>query len=268
MRPKALAPTQDRMFGLRNRNGSCWINAALQGIFRIPDLQKRFSDGDEDTTNPVETCLAELWGSHGEEGLNDFYQCVKVSPHMPAGEDIGDAHELLKFLWDKVPFLDKLVRFKMANTTRCTSCGYTVTNHETAAEFTIAPTKPKQSLSECIAETVSPHTVSDWTCDSCKKKGCVRQLLLGNVFPDIFVFHVTSPRTTASYSAQLVLNNHTYALFAVVCFNGGHWYTFGRNLPPGQPWAEYNDVHVRTYDPTFFPLADTMRVLMYYRIHE
>jgi ubiquitin C-terminal hydrolase len=256
------------MFGLRNKNGSCWINAALQGIFRIPDLQKRFSDGEEDTHNPVETCIAELWGSKGEEGLNDFYQCVKVSPHMPAGEDIGDSHELLKFLWDKVPFLDKLVRFKMANTTRCTSCGYTVTNHETAAEFTIAPTKPKQSLSECIAEAVQPHTVSDWTCDSCKAKGCVRQLLLGNAFPQVFVFHVTSPRTTASYSAQLVLNNQTYALFAAICFNGGHWYTFGRNLPPGQPWAEYNDTQVRTYDPTFFPLADTMRVLMYYRIHE
>jgi ubiquitin C-terminal hydrolase len=256
------------MFGLRNRNGSCWINAALQGIFRIPDLQKRFSDGDEDTNNTVESCVAELWGSKGEEGLNDFYQCVKVSPHMPAGEDIGDSHELLKFLWDKVPFLDKLVRFKMATTTRCTSCGYTLTNHETAAEFTIAPTKPKQSLSECIAEAVSPHVVSDWTCDSCKKKGCTRQLLLGNVFPQVFVFHVTSPRTTASYSAQLVLNNQTYALFAVICFNGGHWYTFGRNLPPGQPWAEYNDAHVRTYDPTFFPLADTMRLLMYYRIQE
>jgi ubiquitin C-terminal hydrolase len=256
------------MFGLRNRNGSCWINAALQGIFRIPDLQKRFGDGEEDTKIPEEMCLAELWGSKGEEGLNDFYQCVKVSPHMPAGEDIGDSHELLKFLWDKVPFLDKLVRFKMANTTRCTSCGYTVTNHETAAEFTIAPTKPKQSLSECIAEAVSPHVVPDWTCDSCKKKGCTRQLLLGNVFPQVFVFHVTSPRTTASYSAQLVLNNQTYALFAVICFNGGHWYTFGRNLPPGQPWAEYNDTHVRTYDPTFFPLADTMRLLMYYRIQE
>jgi ubiquitin C-terminal hydrolase len=256
------------MFGLRNRNGSCWINAALQGIFRIPDLQKRFSDGDEDTNNTVESCLAELWGSKGEEGLNDFYQCVKVSPHMPAGEDIGDSHELLKFLWDKVPFLDKLVRFKMATTTCCTSCGYTLTNHETAAEFTIAPTKPKQSLSECIAEAVSPHVVSDWTCDSCKKKGCTRQLLLGNVFPQVFVFHVTSPRTTASYSAQLVLNNQTYALFAVICFNGGHWYTFGRNLPPGQPWAEYNDTHVRTYDPSFFPLADTMRLLMYYRIQE
>lgn len=256
------------MFGLRNKNGSCWINAALQGIFRIPDLQKRFGDAEEDTKIPEEMCLAELWGSKGEEGLNDFYQCVKVSPHMPAGEDIGDAHELLKFLWDKVPFLDKLVRFKVANTTRCTSCGYTVTNHETVTEFTIAPTKPKQSLSECIAEAVQPQPVPDWLCDSCSKRGCTRQLLLGTVFPDIFVFHVTTPKTTVAYSAQLVLNNQTYALFAVLCFNGGHWYTFGRNLPPGQPWAEYNDAHVRTYDPSFFPLADTMRLLMYYRIQE
>jgi ubiquitin C-terminal hydrolase len=134
-------------------------------------------------------------------------------------------------------------------------------------EFTVAPSKAKQSISETIGEAVQPQAVSDWTCDECKQKGCTRQLLLGS-FPQVFVFHVTSPRTTVSYSAQLVLNNQTYALFAVVCFNGGHWYTFGRNLPPGQPWAEYNDAQVRSYDATFFPLADTMRLLMYYRIQE
>jgi ubiquitin C-terminal hydrolase len=259
--------THDTMFGLRNKNGSCWINAALQGVFRIPDLQTRFREDEDDTNNPVESCLAELWGSRGEEGLNAFYQCVKVSPHMPAGEDIGDSHELLKFLWDKVPVLDKLVRYKVAHITRCIHCGYALTNHDSVTEFTVAPTKAKQSISETIAEAVQPQSVPDWTCDTCKQKGCTRQLLLGT-FPQVFVFHVTSPRTTVSYSAQLVLNNQTYALFAVICFNGGHWYTFGRNLPPGQPWAEYNDATVRTYDATFFPLADTMRLLMYYRIQE
>lgn len=255
------------MFGLRNKNGSCWINAALQGIFRIPDLQSRFSDGDEDLNNPVESCLAELWGSHGEEGLKAFYECVKVSPNMPAGEDIGDSHELLKFLCDKVPFLDKLVRFKVAHTTRCTSCGHTLTNHDSVTEFTIAPSKPKQSISDAIAEAVQPQTVPDWTCDACKHKGCVRQLLLAS-FPQVLMFHMSSTETTTTYSAQLVLNGMKYALFAVVCFNGGHWHTYGRNLPPGQPWADYNDAIVRTYDPTFFPLADTMRLLMYYRIQE
>jgi len=267
MRLQAHRSTPSTMFGIRNKNGSCWINAALQGIFRIPDLQSRFSDGEEDTANPVESCLAELWGSHGEEGLNAFYQCVKVSPHMPAGEDIGDSHELLKFLWDKVPVLDKLVRYKVAHVTRCTHCSYTLTNHDTVTEFTVAPTKPKHSISEAIAEAVTPQSVTDWTCDECKQKGCTRQLLLGS-FPQVLVLHCVSPRTTATYGAQLVLNEHKYALFAVICFNGGHWYTYGRNLPPGQPWAEYNDAIVRSYDPSFFPLADTMRLLMYYRIQE
>ena len=255
------------MFGLRNTNGSCWINAALQGLFRIPDLQTRFSDGDEDTTNPVESCLAEIWGSHGEEGLKDFYACVKVSPHMPAGEDIGDSHELLKFLWDKVPFLDKLVRYKVAHTTRCSSCPYSATTQDSVTEFTIAPSSPKQTLVDAITEAGQPQTVPDWTCEECKHKGCTRQLLLQS-FPQVLVFHVTSQRSTVSYAVQLTMNSCTYALFAVVCFNGGHWYTYGRNLPPGQPWADYNDAQVRTYDATFFPLADTMRLLMYYRIQE
>jgi ubiquitin C-terminal hydrolase len=112
------------MFGLRNKNGSCWINAALQAVFRIPDLQTRFNENEEDTTNTVETCLAELWGSKGEEGLKAFYECVKTAPNMPAGEDIGDSHELIEFLADKVPFLDKLMRFRVANMIKCNTCSH------------------------------------------------------------------------------------------------------------------------------------------------
>ena len=93
------------MFGLRNKNGSCWINAALQAVFRIPELQTRFSEGEEDNKNPVETTLAEIWGSKGDEGLRDFYESVRTT-HMPAGEGIGDSHELIEFLCDRIPFLD------------------------------------------------------------------------------------------------------------------------------------------------------------------
>ena len=94
-------------FGLRTKNGSCWINGALQAVFRIPDLQKRFEDDEQDESNPIEVCLSEIYGSRGDEGLKPFYECVKVSPTMPAGEDIGDSHELIQFLCDKIPFLDK-----------------------------------------------------------------------------------------------------------------------------------------------------------------
>jgi uncharacterized UBP type Zn finger protein len=254
------------MFGLRNQRGSCWINAALQGVFRIPELQQRVKNNEEDDKNPVEVCLSEVYSSRGEEGLRDFYQCVKTNT-MPAGDDIGDSHELLEFLCDKIPFLDKLMRFKVAHTIKCNHCSYSDVRNDSVVEFEIAPSRPKQSLSEAIVETVTPHQIPDWKCESCKEMGCTKQFLLG-AFPQVLVFHMTSLKTTCTYTAQLVLNDHKYALFAVICFNGGHWYTFGRDLPPGQPWYELNDTHVKKYDPKAFPLVDTMRLLMYYRINE
>jgi ubiquitin C-terminal hydrolase len=255
------------MFGLRNKNGSCWINAALQAVFRVPDLQTRFNDNEEDTNNPVETCLAEIWASKGDEGLKAFYECVKISPHMPAGEDIGDSHELIEFLVDKVPFLDKLLRFRVANVIKCNNCSHQETKPDTLTEFSIAPSQKKQTVSDAIGEAVRPLSIPDWTCDHCKKLGCTKQLLLAE-FPQILMFHQTSIGTSASYTPILVLNKHRYALMSVVCFTGGHWFTWGRNLPPGQPWYRLDDGHIQSYSGNFFPLADNMRLLLYYRLNE
>ena len=77
-----------KSFGLRNQRGSCWVNAALQAIFRIPDVQKRLSDGKHDTTNPVEVCLHTIWESDGQRGLKDLYSVVNTTL-MPAGETSG-----------------------------------------------------------------------------------------------------------------------------------------------------------------------------------
>jgi ubiquitin C-terminal hydrolase len=255
------------MFGLRNKNGSCWINAALQAVFRVPDLQTRFNDNEEDTNNPVETCLAELWASKGEEGLKSFYECVKTSPHMPAGEDIGDSHELIEFLVDKVPFLDKLLRFRVANVIKCSNCSHQETKPDTLTEFSIAPTQKKQTVSDAISEAVRPLSIPDWTCDKCGKLGCTKQLLLAE-FPQILMFHQTSIGTSTSYTPVLVLNKIRYALMSVVCFTGGHWFTWGRNLPPGQPWYRLDDGHIQSHAANFFPLADNMRLLLYYRLNE
>lgn len=256
-------------FGLRNQRGSCWINATIQAILRIPELQERFTKDEADTKIPVEMCLQDIWGSNGEEGLRDFYECVRTR-HMPAGEGIGDSHELLEFLCDKIPFLDKLMRFKVANRTTCANraCKYTETTQDTLIEFSITPTERKQTVTQAIVQTVQPYTIPDWTCESCKGKGCSRQLMIAGAFPQVLVFHQTSVGTSASYSAVMDINNHKYALIAIVCFNGGHWYTYGRNMPPGTPWYEFDDSRVQEFDPSHFPLADTMRLLMYYRLHE
>lgn len=255
-------------FGLRNNSGSCWINAALQAVFRIPDVQKRFDDEETDfNDNKIEYSLAEIWGSQGDEGLKSLYESIRVSPTMPAGEGIGDSHELIEFLCDKVPFLDKLVRFKVANVIQCENCPYKDVRPDTLTEFSITPTGNKQTVSDAITETVKPHRIADWTCEKCKKQGCKKQLLLSE-FPQVMMFHQTSIGTSASYTPILVLNKIKYALFAVVCFTGGHWFTWGRNLPPGQEWYKFDDEHANSYAPNFMPQDNRMRLLMYYRINE
>jgi ubiquitin C-terminal hydrolase len=259
----------DRMFGLRNQRGSCWVNAALQGIFRIPSVQHRYMYTEADGENPMDVCLQTIWTSKGEDGLRDFYECVKLSPNMPAGDNIGDSHELLQLLCDKLPYLDKLMRFKLAHTLKCNHCKYNTTQHTSDIEYTIAPSaKTSQTLSNAVADSVRQHTVSDWTCEKCKQTGCTKQMLLAS-FPQVLVFHQTSVDTNVTYSAVFVINSIKYVLFAVVCFNGGHWWTYGRDLPPGKPWYELNDTSVRAFDGKYFPLVDgTMRLLMYYRFNE
>jgi len=255
------------MFGLRNIRGSCWINAALQSVFRIPDLQTRFAANDEDEQNPVEVCLAEIWSSRGDEGLKPFYECVKTSPTMPAGEGIGDSHELIEFLCDKIPFLDRLMRFRVVHSIQCKHCWKVETRPDTMHEFSIVPTKAKQSVSDSISEAVKPVEIADRLCEACSHRGCTKQLLLAE-FPQILTFHMVSVGTSVTYTPVLVLNGMKYALFAIVCYTTGHWYTWGRDLPPGKPWIRFDDSSVQTYPPTHMPLDDSMRILMYYRLNQ
>jgi len=252
-------------FGLRNQRGSCWVNATLQAIFRIPDVQTRYiAEAALDT--PIDKSLQEIWCSKGDEGLKAFYDCVRTAV-MPAGEGIGDSHELLEYLCDKLPFLDKLCRFKIGHTVKCNSCTYKDVRTDSMIEFSVSPTGRKQSLSDCVIQSVTPVAIPDWTCEECKKKGCTKQLLMSS-FPQIFVFHVTSLNASVSYSTQLVMNSQKYALFAVVCFNGGHWWTYGRDMPPGTSWYSLNDTHIKDHGPNQFPMSTKMRLLIYYRLDE
>jgi ubiquitin C-terminal hydrolase len=255
------------MFGLRNHRGSCWVNATLQSIFRIPEFQGHYT-GDKDVShyNAVEKSLEEIWMTDGDEGLMKFYKSIKT-PLLPAGESIGDSHELLEAICDKVPFLDKLFRFKIANVVKCKHCDYSSTKFDSLIEFSIAPTKSKQSVSDAIMEAVRPQEIAEWKCEKCGKQGCTKQMMLSS-FPQVLTFHMTSLDTSVSYSSILNVNGNKYALFSVVCFNGGHWWAYARDMPPGRPWHELDDTQVRPKDANHFPLSDNMRLLMYYRLNE
>ena len=257
---------QMAVFGLKNYKGSCWVNACLQGIFRIPELQKRYSSDNADKSNPIDVCLEGIWGSKGEEGLKDFFECVKTHT-MPAGDGIGDSHELLQYLCDKLPYLDNLCRFKIANSIECITCKNKEIKEDTSIEYSLSSSGKHVPISDCIRESVVPNMIADWKCDKCHNKGCSKQQLIGS-FPKVMIFHMVTPNASIDYSSILVLNNKKYALMSVLCYNGAHWWTRARNMPPGSPWYTFDDQMITEHSAKQFPVSNMMRILIYYRLED
>jgi ubiquitin C-terminal hydrolase len=255
------------MFGLQNYRGSCWVNAALQAFFRIPDVQQRYSASQFEKGNVIDEYLCKIWKTKGETGLKEFFEAVRTDT-LPAGLDVGDSHELFNYLCDKLPFLDELCRFKIAHSMECRMCKKRNLNPDSIIEFSFDAIEGRHvSLSECIAKTVEPYEISEWECESCKSKGGMRQQLIGG-FPKCMVFHAPLANTSIDYSSILVLNKHKYALCSVICYNGAHWWAFGRDMPPGSSWFLIDDTNIVEHGPRQFPVSTAMRMLIYYRLEE
>jgi len=248
------------MFGLNNHRGSCWVNAALQGLFSCPSLMDRYSDKENvDKENPIDVCLESIYRNKGESGLKEFFECIKTS-YLPAGENIGDSHELIVHLCDKLPWLDEEFRFNSGDRIVCNSCHDTQLKTETVIDLSLMPSKPGIPLLDAIQEYVSPHTIPEWKCEKCGKLGCSKQVLFGS-FPKVLMIWSMTP---IEYSSLLVLNGKKYFLFSVVCYSGGHWFSYARKLPPGHAWYILDDTSVQEMDSKKFPVDRTMRVLLYF----
>ena len=252
------------MFGLHNFRGSCWVNTCLQSIFRIPELQQRYDSKTFEKGNVVDECLCRIWTTKGQEGLKELFEAIRTDI-MPAGNGIGDSHELMQFMCDKLPFLDQLVRFKIADSIECKHCGKKDLKEDTVIEFSISSDKQNKSITECIAETVTEHIIEDWKCEKCNQLGCKKQQLIVS-FPKVMVFHMIPTEGSVEYSSILKLNSKEYALISVSCYNNMHWWAYGRNMPPGSSWFTLNDQQVQEHGPKQFPLSNKMRLLIYYCI--
>lgn len=252
------------MFGLQNFRGSCWVNTCLQALFRIPEVQDRYNSQIFENGNVIDECLMKIWNTKGKEGLKEFFDSVRTHT-MPAGHGIGDTHELFQYLCDKLKFLDDLCRFKVADSIVCNSCGHKELKEDSVTEFSIATDKHGISLTSCISQTVQQQEIDTWKCEKCGKLGCKKQQLIGS-FPKLMIFHMIPTEGSVEYSSILMLNKKQYALISVSCFNGGHWWGYGRNMPPGSSWYTLNDTQVTEHGPKQFPISQNMRLLIYYRL--
>lgn len=242
-------------------NGSCWVNAALQAVFRLPDVQARY-DGCTFENN-LDKILWKIWRTKGSDGLQDLFKEVR-SERMPAGRGIGDSHELLTYLCDKLPYLDTLCRFSMSTTVECIHCKYKNVKHEKVINFLLTDGH-SDTISNAIQKTMQDTTNLDWKCEKCNASGCVMKQFIGS-FPQCMIFH-TPIESDLKYCSRLILNKRTYALSSIVCFNGGHWWTYGRNLPQGD-WVSFDDTNLLSHGRKQVPMSNTTRILIYYCMNE
>jgi len=252
------------MFGLQNFRGSCWVNTCLQGVFRIPEVQARYNDETYDAKNSIDLSLSKIWKSKGQEGLKEFFEAVRTEV-MPAGNGIGDSHELITYLCDKLPFLDQLVRFKIADSIHCIHCEFKDMKEDSVIEFSISSETNGKPIIDCISEAVKENTIEEWKCEKCENTGCIKQQLIGS-FPQVMMFHMIPTEGSVDYPSILCLNKRQYALLSVSCFNGGHWWGYGRDMPPGSSWYTLNDKQVQEHGPKQFPISTKMKLLIYYRL--
>jgi len=252
------------MFGLHNYRGSCWVNTCIQAVFRIPEVQERYNTNSFDSGNIIDECLCKIWKTKGEDGLKQLFDAVRTEV-MPAGNGIGDSHELLQYLCDKLPFLDELVRFKIADSIQCVNCPEKDIKEDSVIEFSISSDTKNRPMIDCITESVKEIIIDEWKCEKCGKQGCKKQQLIGS-FPKVMMFHMIPTSGSVDYSSILALNKRQYALISVSCFNGGHWWGYGRNMPPGSSWFTINDTQLHEHGPKQFPISNKMRLLIYYRL--
>lgn len=252
------------MFGLHNYRGSCWVNACLQSLFRIPEVQERYNSEIYEKGNLIDECLCKIWRSKGENGLKELFEVIRTDS-MPAGRDVGDTHELLQYLCDKLPFLNDLMRFKIAYSIQCKNCDYKQVKEDSVTEFPIATDRHNVPLIECIADVVKPIEITEWKCEKCQKKGCTKQQLIGT-FPKVMMFHLIPLDGSTQYTSILGVNKRQYALASVACYNGAHWWAYGRDMPPGSSWYTLDDTRVQEHSPKQFPLSNRARLLIYYRL--
>ena len=251
------------MFGLKNFRGSCWVNACLQGLYRLPELQERYNQRKADEENEIDMALQLIWLQKGNEGLKQFFDSVKHTS-LPTGRGTADSHELLVYLLDKLPWLDSLCRFKIADKITCTKCSYESMKEDSKIELSLFPESKGVSISECIQKEVTEIILEGSKCEKCNEP-YKKQLLIGS-FPKILILHVyTDDSKQTSYSSKLVMNSKNYILLSILSYNGAHWWSYGRDSA-GKPWYTFDDTHVKEHSPNEFPLSNTMRILIYYHL--
>jgi ubiquitin C-terminal hydrolase len=198
--------------GIRNLGCVCYMIATLQQFYCTPAFrygvlmgqdgvpenktQVKGAQIDDNFFHQFQKMLSYLDFSERRD-FSPFDFCLSYKDY--SGQPLNvmiqqDADEFLKILVEKIetslknsPFLGILksvILGKVCNVIKCKGCGYVKTNEEDFFNLSLE-VKGMHNTSESFDKLVEPETISDYTCDSCKKKCDISKRALLRSLPNV-----------------------------------------------------------------------------------
>ena len=211
--------------------------------------------------------ISELWFFIANKIIDDISIIKHIDTNI-ISIDLEHNYKIAKYNnFKSCNFLEN-IQGSIINIIECKNCYNKTYNFEPFISLSLDIINDNNpSISEMLLESLKSEELkeNDWICEKCKAKGCTKQLLIGS-FPQVMAFHMVTTESSVEYSSILCLNKIQYALLSVCCYNGAHWWTYGRDSVGGS-WYTLDDGHIDEHGPKEFPLSSKMRLLIYYRLN-
>ena len=242
--------------GLKNVGNTCFLNSTLQCLINTPAIQNYPHSCSKAFC--ILCALKRLY-NHKVSIPEEFLRTIpKMSKNFQIGRQ-ADAHELLRFLVDRIEFKESIFGGTLQSTVKCQECKYESITIEKFLDLSLEVSG--NCIEKCLKDFCREEILSGnnkYNCPNCKHKTLSTKQYLIKSPPNLLTIHLKrftnsghKDSRTVRFGEVLKLDEFliysedlVYELYAVLIHIGfgcrsGHYYSFIK--ASNDLWYEAND---------------------------